>query len=456
LVAYSATTNLFGFVQTWSKWCRQRLPQVMQICGGIHPTLNRDSSLLTSELDAVCVGEGEWPMIELCDHLQRGKLPYNSIDNLTFKDSDGDLHRNPVRPQLTEEELNHMPYADRFLFDLENICDPNRPIVIASRGCPYNCTYCCNRALLDVVGKANAIRVRSVENVLGEIKHIREIFPFTDGIHFDDDIFGMKIKWMREFMVAYRDRVALPFSCNMRPNLAGAETVRLLADAGCDEVAMGVETGNPELRKLLLDRKMDDQVLIDVYRRFEEAGVSAHSYNMVGVPHEKMENSLETIKLNARLKKKWKMNELRITIFYPYAGTPLLAEAEKHDMLTDRCVTHYADDTTLNLDTMTGDQIRFAARYFRPLVMIYKKLLFEWGVGGRIAAKVLDRFLLSKFSEKLVFPAANRIYPAAVKLVRWLKIYESKQPAKQIIPIIDEAEVVDRALASDALRPVLA
>lgn len=73
-----------------------------------------------------------------------------AVSETMTADADGHLRRNPVRPQLTEEELDHIPYADRFLFDLEKVCDPNRPIVIASRGCPYNCTYCCNRALLRV------------------------------------------------------------------------------------------------------------------------------------------------------------------------------------------------------------------------------------------------------------------------------------------------------------------
>ncbi len=431
LIGYSSTTNLFPFIQTWSRWCRERLPDVHQICGGVHPTLNRDQSLLTSELDAVCVGEGEWPMVELCDHLQRGGSAHPNVPNLTFKDRAGTLHRNAPRPLMTGKELDRMPYADRALFCPDKICDPNRPILIASRGCPYDCSYCCNRALLDVLGKTNPVRVRSVDNVIGEIDNIRESLPHVDGLHFDDDIFGMKLSWMREFSASYRAHVGLPFGCNMRPNLAGEEMVRLLTEAGCDEVALGVETGNPELRLRLLRRKTDDELLISAFRRFERAGISVHSFNMVGIPHETMKNSLETIKLNASLRERWKMHELRISIFYPYVGTPLFEEARRQNLLTGRNVTYYADDTVLNLGTMSGSQIRFVARYFRPLVVVYQRLHRDLGKPGLALAAMLDRFLLSTSARRCVFPVANAVYPLFVKFARWWKARTQSRPPAQ-------------------------
>jgi hypothetical protein len=98
-------------------------------------------------------------------------------------------------------------------------------------------------------------------------------------------------------------------------------------------------------------------------------------------------------------------------------------------MLTDRRVTHYADDTVLNLDNLSGPQVHFIVRYFRLLVVIYQKLLHDWGRPGLLCAKGLDRFLLSKFAERCVFPLAGGLYPWVVKLVRRLKLYERSDPA---------------------------
>lgn len=432
LIAYSATTNLFRFVQTWSRWCRERLPDVPQICGGVHVTLNSDAGLTTTELDAVCMGEGEWPMVELCDHLQRGKMPYRSVSNLAFKDRHGALHRNPPRPLMSGRQLDDLPFADRFLFDPNKICEPARPIVMASRGCPYDCTYCCNRALRKVLGKGAAVRIRGVESVISEIKCLRRLFPYVSGIHFDDDIFGIKLDWLREFTAAYRREIGLPFSCNLRPDLARDEVVRLLAKGGADEVALGVETGNADLRRRLLGREIDNRLLLDVFRRLEEAGIRAHAFNMVGVPHEKMENSLETIKLNAVLKKKWRMPELRITIFHPYVGTELYEEAYRHNLLTDRRVTDYADDTVLNLDSMSRHQIRFVARYFRLLVVVYQRLLHDLGRTGLLGAGMLDRLLLSRLARQWIFPVANEAFPWCVKLLRLLKMHGNPPPTRPV------------------------
>ncbi|MFQ5589918.1 MAG: B12-binding domain-containing radical SAM protein [Phycisphaerae bacterium] len=432
LVAYSATTNLFPFVQTWSRWCRERIPDALQICGGVHPTLYWRESLLTSELDAVCVGEGEWPMIELCDHLERGGCAYPAVANLTFLERGGVMHHHAPRPRMNSTELDSMPFADRSLFSPDKLCEPDRPILIASRGCPYDCAYCCNRALLRVLGNSSPVRIRSVDNVIGEIKYIRESLPHVTAIHFDDDIFGLRPSWMREFARRYSAEVNLPFSCNVRPNLASHEMVQLLAGAGCAEVAMGVETGDCRLRRTLLRRDIDNQLLAEAFRRFERAGIRTHSFNMVGVPHETMENSLETIKLNAALKKRWRMHELRVSILYPYAGTPIFDEARAHGMLTSRNVTYYADDTVLDLDTMTGTQVRFVARYFRLLVLAYSRFLHDLGIPGRTFSKLLDRILLSQFAGRYLFPIANALYPWALRGVRWWKSYEKRVPRGRV------------------------
>jgi hypothetical protein len=235
--------------------------------------------------------------------------------------------------------------------------------------------------------------------------------------------------------------------------LAREEVVRLLAEGGCDEVALGVETGNAVLRRRLLRREMDNQLLIDTFRRLEEAGIRTHSFNMVGVPHEKMQNSLETIKLNAVLKKKWRMPELRITIFHPYAGTQLHDEARKQGLLTDRRVTDYADDTVLNLDSMSRHQIRFVARFFRLLVVVYQKLLRDLGKPGLLGAGMLDRLLLSRLARQTIFPVANQAYPWGLKLLRLLKMHDNPLPTSPVTATVQEQAADHAGPAADARRP---
>ena len=119
-----------------------------------------------------------------------------------------------------------------------------------------------------------------------------------------------------------------------------------------------------------------------------------------------------------------RMDELRVTIFYPYPGTALYGESRRCDMLTGKNVVHYADDTTLKLKTISPAQIRFVARYFRILVVVYQKLLRNGGNPAGLIGRLLDRFLLSKPAEKAIFPVANGIYPLVVKAVRWLRLYD--------------------------------
>ncbi len=422
LVAYSATTNMFTFVKKWSYWIRRYFPAKIQICGGVHPTLNTNSSLEESDLDAVCIGEGEEPLLELCKHLERGaSILENNIKNIVYKDHSRTIKHNALNPVMSSSELNQLPYPDRELFDDNKICDMNRPIVFVSRGCPYNCTYCCNEVLRKKTGNGKAVRTRSVSNVIGEMKYIIHLYPHTNGFHFDDDIFGINRNWLQKFVVAYKKEISLPFSCNTRANLINNDIIRLLVHAGCDEVAMGVETGNRKLRNKVLARDMSNTQITSAFRQFEEAGITTHSYNMTGLPHETICNSLETIKLNSILKKKkWTMKELRITIFYPYKGTRLYHEAEKHNMLTEKDVVNYSDDTIIKSKTMSGHQIRFIAKYFRILVLIYQIILINSNNFQKVILRMFDKFITSKMVGKILFPFFNAIYPLLVKIFRLL------------------------------------
>ncbi|MCJ7653279.1 MAG: hypothetical protein MUO75_06225, partial [Actinobacteria bacterium] len=120
-----------------------------------HASLNPDDCLKSS-FDAVCIGEGEYPTLELVEHLERGLSP-TGIPNLYLKRGEN-IERNPTRPFL--RDLEGLPFPDRDMW-VPWVANPlSRPSVLVGRGCPFQCTYCCNHAL-GRLAEGRYVRLRS-------------------------------------------------------------------------------------------------------------------------------------------------------------------------------------------------------------------------------------------------------------------------------------------------------
>jgi radical SAM superfamily enzyme YgiQ (UPF0313 family) len=165
LVAFSSTTNMFCYVRKWARWLRERDYKGHILCGGVHPILNPEEVLSSSDVDMVCIGEGEEAIVELCDRMYRGD-DILSVDNIWAKGTSG-IIRNRLRPLI--ENLDMLPFPDREVFDFKNLelSKKGRGLFMASRGCPYTCSYCCNHSLKEATASGrNYVRFRSVDNLM--------------------------------------------------------------------------------------------------------------------------------------------------------------------------------------------------------------------------------------------------------------------------------------------------
>lgn len=388
LVAFSATSNMFPYVQEWAGWIKNKMASTLLICGGIHPTLAPEESLRESRLDMVCVGEGEYPLRELCRSLERDK-DFTNIQSLWVK-RDGKIFRNPIRPLI--DPLDELPLPDRSLFDLKNLIffQVKGEVFMASRGCPYQCSYCCNHALQKVYsGKGKYVRFRSVNHILKEIEEVLQKYSYVKYIYFDDDILSLKKDWFRDFCREYKSRISRPFSCNLRADLVDEEVANLLKDAGCFQVKMGIESGNEYIRNKMLERRLSTEEIKRAYGLCHKRGMRLAAYNMVGMPFEDSSQILETIKLNAQVGVK----QVGVSIFYPYFGTSLYQLCREKNLLTDRILSSYFDGTVLRSSLVSKERLIFFRVYFEILVKIYSLLYKLPASFSKPLINILDKVL---------------------------------------------------------------
>lgn len=391
LIAFSATTLQFAKVCTYSAWVKEDLG-LPTICGGVHPTISPEEAISDPGIDFICVGEGEEAFLEFVDAMEKGGA-VDSIPNIWGK-TDGRVWRNPVRPLI--EELDILPFPDRLLFDPENfaINQRERLSMLASRGCPFNCSYCCNHLQKTIYPNSKKyVRFRSPENVVREIEASTTANPGIRQVRFDDDILTLDRDWFRRFASLYSERVELPFICNARVDLLDEEMVDLLARAGCSAIAMGVESGNPWLRKNVLLRSMSDEKIMKAFEMCRERGIPTVSLNMVGFPHETLKMALDTVKMNSRIKP----GLAQVTALFPFPNTRIHQMCLEGDMLGDATAdTLFSGRSQLNLDKMSRERVNMVCENFVLLMVAY-----QWC--GRlprplsgVAAKALDSFLSTR------------------------------------------------------------
>jgi anaerobic magnesium-protoporphyrin IX monomethyl ester cyclase len=346
LIAFSAVTNQVGYIKTLSGWVKQEFP-IPTVCGGIHATLYPEEIIGFDDIDICCRGEGEYPLLELADDPGR-----TDIKNLWFKKG-GDIIKNPLRPLIPS--LDDLPYPDYSIFDCKTILADRHGdfAVMASRGCPFQCTYCCNHALRKICGgNGKYFRLRSVDSVLKELELLTRQYPIKH-FNFADDVFGMAKEWSLEFCRKYPQQFELGFECNLRAEMVDETLLKALKAAHCTDVSIGVESGNEKLRTEVLHRKMTNEQIIRAFDMAHQYGIRTLAYNMIGLPYETPEMIRETIDLNRRLAP----DRVAVFFFYPYPGTELNEVCKREGFLSDKQATSYVSASVLNLPTVTPKEL---------------------------------------------------------------------------------------------------
>jgi len=287
---------------------------VLSVFGGAHPTYFPE--LIKEEgVDAICIGEGEYPMLELVRRYEEGKSLHN-IKNIWAKENK-QIHKNPLRPLI--QDLNHLPLPDHEIFSNAIPKSIWMAAVITGRGCPYNCTYCFNHAYKKLYkGKGKYIRRRIADNVLEELNQIKRA-GFYKFIKFGDDIFTFPESWVEEFCPKYKNQIGLPFSCFVRVNHVTPDLVKLMKEAGCYKMTMGIETGNKQLRNKILKRSMSKEDIIRTAQIIKDGGIKLSTGNILALPTGSIKTDFETLQLNIDCKTDY----AGVTLLQPYHGTEI-------------------------------------------------------------------------------------------------------------------------------------
>ena len=369
VVAFSITTNALPHLPPLAALTKKH-SDAFTVCGGVHPTLCPDEVIAVEGVDAVCLGEGEGCLLDLCDGLERGE-DISGIPNIWVRSAGtGEVIKNPLRPLI--EDLDSLPFPDRTVFPFAESFDlkfMKRGVFMGSRGCPYNCAYCCSPAVKQLYGGKKYIRFRSADSLLEEVERVVKDFPQIEYNVFHDDLLPMKKGWFADFTRGYAARVGIPFEMNCHPALMDSDIAALAREAGCALIRFGIESGNEHIRRDVLDRSVSNRQIIEAFECCHRAGIQTLSYNMIGLPFESRGQVLDTIRLNARANPR----VVHVSTFYPYPGTRAYDICKREGFLTDRHTDSYYEESVLEQDSISPQQLLALRARFNPLVRLYAR-----------------------------------------------------------------------------------
>ncbi len=275
-VIYGGMITRFSYIRLLSLLLRDVFPEAKQVLGGAASGSGYNYFLKDSLIDYFVVGEGEISIVDILNN------NYQNNPGVLYK-------RNERKPEMQViKDVNSIPFPSYQDFNiLKYIEDKYRHTgwkylpMIASRGCPFSCSFC-----YPSFGKA--VRIRNEVLVVEEMLFLKNTYGI-DSIYFCDEIQFLNKNWMERFcFLLIKERVNLKWACVSRASLFKEKDIPLLElakKAGCLRVTIGIESGNQEILN-----KMDKQTTVEqiehTLRIIRKAGIKATGSMLAGYPGE--------------------------------------------------------------------------------------------------------------------------------------------------------------------------
>ncbi|MDO8125662.1 MAG: radical SAM protein [Candidatus Brocadiales bacterium] len=422
VVAYSAKTGEHKYYLDANEKVKRYDKNIFAIMGGPHTTFFPEV-VEKAGLDAVCIGEGDdaWP--EFLEAFANGGNIHN-IPNIVTRENRANNSTPEIR--LKRRDLDSLPYLDRDLFYKTTRLGrfPMRS-AMASRGCPYKCTYCFNRRYNEIYsGKGKLYNRYGVSRLCAELKNLKERWP-TQFIKFYDDVFALRDdEWLIEFAEVYPKEVGLPFHCLVRADTLTEGMLLKLKKAGIQSISMSIEAGNDYVREQILDRGMTREAMIRGFGLCHKHGVYTFSNTILALPVRRdvekehnlpdaMGRDIESVDMNIRCR----VTFSEFPILFPYPGTKLgqyCIDNGFFDGDYDKLHMSYSTDSPMNCFTEKEKLMQMNLSFLGLLCVMFPRLrniTINWLI--RLPLTKLY-FLIFYFAKAYLIK--TRIYPMKFSL----------------------------------------
>lgn len=345
-------------IASLSKEYNENIPVVM---GGPHVSIRFDEVMkISPDVDFLVRGEGERVFINLLNAIDAGFNRPSTIDDelsaikgISYRQNGNIIHN---RPEAFIEDLDSIPLPARdLLMNKSSYSSEDMGLIMTSRGCPFNCSYCATSIW------ERKTRYRSIDNVIDEIKAVKTQYG-TRQFTFKDDSFTVNRSRVMEFCKRLiNEQVNISWDCNTRVNLVDEEMLKAMKKAGCNGIKVGIETGSERILKMI-NKKIAFDHCRKAARLFRKSGIHWTGYFMMGFPSETKDDVYQTLQFMHELQPDY----ASLSVYEPFPGTDLfelglekgLVQKERtlEDYYSISPKYYYVKDIHRRVDTIDNDE----------------------------------------------------------------------------------------------------
>lgn len=339
--------------------------EIITVLGGHHVSaVGKDVLEQSPNTDFSVIGEGEITLHELVQSFESDRPNYDKIKGLVWRDNSGNLHVNESRELIND--IDSLPFPARDLVDMKQYrlhsyidFGKKSATMITTRGCPYKCAFCSSWLTMGA-----RYRFRSVENIIKELKEL--VDNGIDHIVFEDDTMALKRDRIMAICDALMSMSNRPtWYCLTRVDTMDYELAKKFKAAGCKMVNFGIESGSPEVLKMI-GKKISLEKAVEAVKACKKAGLRTQCTFIIGFPID-TENTMDmTYKIAKKI-------DPTIAIFFPltpYPGTKLYNEFLDSSMVphsVEEWQNYIVHDNTIGISlnsNYSGQEIKALANRF--------------------------------------------------------------------------------------------
>lgn len=286
---------------------------IIVVTGGAHPSALPEQTLREGEgnIDIVVVGEGEYTLLDIVKNRSWDEIP----GIIYIKNNK--ICRNKPREPISNLDSLPLPARDMLKIERYRGWGPLKKVpsthLIASRGCPFDCIFCSEKA---VFGRNH--RRREPRIIVDEIEYLMNEYGMKE-ISFYDDLFTLKKDWVISICQEIIQRgIKIDWKVLSRVDTVDYKILKYMKEAGCWIIFYGFESGSQKILDNIRKKQTVEQN-IKAAELTRKAGIEMHGFFMIGNIAETEETVYQTIKIARKIKPK----HYQFTIVRPDPGSDL-------------------------------------------------------------------------------------------------------------------------------------
>jgi anaerobic magnesium-protoporphyrin IX monomethyl ester cyclase len=321
------------------------------IVGGPHVNIVREKVLKYDLIDYAFFGEGENSIPKFLEAYPNQE-EIQKIQGVGYRRGEEQVFTGFAE---RIKDLDEFPHPDRDLLVFKERYMPSElATIMASRGCPFKCTFC---ASVPIWGR-NTI-YRSPEHIVAEIIDLHDRYN-TRQFRFFDDTFTVNKKKLigvcKLLVEKFGDRY-FSWWCLSTVSSIDDEVLYWLKRAGADQVHLGIETGSDRVMKII-EKGCDKEQARNAILLSKKYGFWVNTFFITGFPFEEEADIRETMEFINEVKP----DSVNLCTFTPYPGTALYDTCvEKGLLVPDEDYEQYKyighhSVSNFFMDTMTKEK----------------------------------------------------------------------------------------------------